>query len=181
MRAHEALKVITVLASTLEHLHEAGLYHGDIKPSNIGFTADGTPKFLDFGLSRAISGAPASSISNQLDGRARVEGTLAYLSPEVRDGAPPGPALDLWALSIVLCECLTGEHPFPTATTNAQIASRGEQAMQRVRLSAPPELCALLTRALSPGTERYPQTAGDLVKELARVNARHDSDEENRS
>ncbi len=98
----DAVSLVRGLASTLEHLHRAGMYHGDIKPSNIAFTADGMPKLLDFGLTRTIAGAAAVS-----------GGTPAYMPIDVQQGAAPGPSLDVWALAIVLGECLTGERHMP--------------------------------------------------------------------
>ncbi len=140
MSADDAVQLVRVLAQTLERLHTSGMYHGDIKPTNIGFSADGTPKFLDFGLSRAIASTTAP-----------VGGTPAYLSPEVRAGAQPGPALDVWALSIVLCECLTGQLPSTT---------RGEWS------SLPPATHAFLANALSTEASRYPHTASQFVAAL---------------
>jgi tRNA A-37 threonylcarbamoyl transferase component Bud32 len=75
------------LADALTYMHERGLLHRDVKPSNIGFTSDGVSKLLDFGLS-ADAGAPA--------------GTPDYLPPEALNGAPPDTAVDLWGLSTVL-------------------------------------------------------------------------------
>ena len=82
----QAVSVVARLADALAALHEKGVLHGDIKPSNIGFTAEGAPKLLDFGLAHAV------------DDAVLVGGTLPYLSPEVLTGrpaaaaAPPAPA-----------------------------------------------------------------------------------------
>jgi serine/threonine protein kinase len=91
--AHDSLpqaEVLTLgirLAEALTYMHERGLQHRDVKPSNIGLTADGMTKLLDFGLS-----ADAGTLA----------GTPAYLPPEALDGAPPDTAVDLWGLSAVL-------------------------------------------------------------------------------
>jgi hypothetical protein len=115
------------LARSLARVHGAGLYHGDIKPSNIGFTSSGAPKLLDFGLARALS------IDRHDDGHTPIGGTWAYLAPEVRDGAAPGPGLDLWALGVVLCEALLGGHPFARARTASDVAAGLEAARARLR------------------------------------------------
>ena len=96
----EAVSVVARLAGALAALHEKGCLHGDIKPSNIGFTAEGSPKLLDFGLAHAV------------DDAAMVGGTLPYLSPEVLAGRTAGEADDVWALSVVLYEMVLGRHPF---------------------------------------------------------------------
>lgn len=91
--AHDSLphaEIITLgirLADALSYMHERGLLHRDVKPSNIGLTADGVTKLLDFGLS-ADTGTLA--------------GTPAYLPPEALGGAPPDAAVDLWGLATVL-------------------------------------------------------------------------------
>ena len=99
--------LVRQLARSLARVHGRGLYHGDIKPSNIGFAHGGAPKLLDFGLARALSlDRPDEHEPDGRRGRLPLGGTWAYLPPEVRDGAAPGPGLDLWALGVVLCEAL---------------------------------------------------------------------------
>ena len=97
------MSVVARLADALVALHEKGFLHGDVKPSNIGFTAEGAPKLLDFGLAHAV------------DDAAIVGGTLPYLSPEVLAGRPAEEADDIWSLSVVLYEMASGQHPFAAA------------------------------------------------------------------
>ena len=85
----EVLALGIRLADALTYMHARGVLHRDLKPGNIGLTADGAMKLLDFGLS-ADSGTPA--------------GTPAYLPPEALAGAAPDIAVDLWGLCIVLAE-----------------------------------------------------------------------------
>ena len=96
----QAVSVVARLADALAALHEKGVLHGDIKPSNIGFTAEGAPKLLDFGLAHAV------------DDAALVGGTLPYLSPEVLNGRPAEEADDVWSLCVVLYEMVSGRQPF---------------------------------------------------------------------
>jgi hypothetical protein len=163
----DALSLVGSLAVSLQHVHQTGMYHGDIKPSNIGFTAGGVAKFLDFGLTRVVNN---SQLGNQALDRPEparpVAGTLAYLSPEVRDGQAPGPVLDVWALSVVLCECLLGAHPFLRAHTSSEIASAVATAVATLRRTTGPTLCDLLARALSIDPQRRPHTAIELVHAL---------------
>ena len=96
----QAVSVAEVLADALGALHETGYLHGDVKPSNVGLTENGSPKLLDFGLARGAHDAGARG------------GTLRCLSPEVLSGRPAGEADDVWSLCVLLYEMASGEHPF---------------------------------------------------------------------
>ena len=114
------------LAEALDHAERRGVTHGDVKPSNILITADGTPMLFDFNL--AVDWHAADS----LDPGADLGGTLAYMAPErlralggEPAGATPGDSsvnfsprrqpdrhrADLYAIGLVLAEALTGEPP----------------------------------------------------------------------
>lgn len=167
------------LARAIDCIHAAGILHRDIKPSNVAYTADGTPKLLDFGLTRMLADDPATprSAAPIEVGTARtsvlrtdgVVGTPLYLSPEALRGAPPGPAADLWALAVVLYEALTGAHPFERATWPASFAAiqTGAPEDPRERAPACPAfLAAVLLAALDPLLERRPASARDLAAGL---------------
>ena len=115
----EAVSVVAQLADALAALHEKRFLHGDVKPSNIGFTAEGSPKLLDFGLAHAV------------DDAAMVGGTLPYLSPEVLTGRTAEEADDVWSLSVVLYEMVSGRHPFAGGALE-EVRSR----IRRQRLAA---------------------------------------------
>ena len=83
------------VADALAYMHARGVLHRDLKPGNIGLTADGLTKLLDFGLS-ADWGTPA--------------GTPAYLPPEALAGAAPDAGVDLWGLCTVLREAGGGDY-----------------------------------------------------------------------
>ena len=95
-----AVSIVTGLADALAALHESGYLHGDVKPSNIGFTSKGSPKLLDFGLAR------------ETDDVSLAGGTLRYLSPEVLSGHSAREPDDVWSLCVVLYEMVSGGHPF---------------------------------------------------------------------
>jgi len=80
-------------------------------------------------------------------------GTWAYLPLEVRDGAAPGPGLDLWALGLVLCEGLLGTHPFPHARTRYDVTAGLLAARARLRAerSAAHERVIASMLSLEPG------------------------------
>jgi hypothetical protein len=145
------LRLATTLAGALQYVHASGWYHGDIKPSNIGFTEHGAPKFLDFGLSRAWA-----------DAAAPLAGTLPYLSPEVLRGHAAGPALDLWALCVVLFEAVTGVHPFLDGRqTESRIAAGLDDA--RAASCPYPQLATFFREALAADPARRPPSASALA------------------
>ena len=111
--------VAVTVAEALAVLHRAGYLHGDIKPSNIGFTSDGSAKLLDFGL------AHLTGDRNQPAG-----GTVLYTSPELLAGGTAGAADDIWALCVVLYEMVVGRHPFIGGDRNAVIDRIRRQQIQ---------------------------------------------------
>jgi serine/threonine protein kinase len=159
LSARDAVDTVFTLTQTLVYMHAMNRSHGDIKPTNIAFTLDGTPKFLDFGLSRNLNG----------DELQHVGGTLAYLSPEALNGECLGPEADLWALSVVLFEAVTGFHPFihPSATTDRIKTGLTEDGAIRARVPKP--LMRVLCDCLNRSPEARPPTASVVLECLARV------------
>ena len=127
----DAVAVTTSLAEALAALHRAAYLHGDVKPSNIGFTAGGAAKLLDFGLARWMHDSAIGG------------GTVRYLSPEVLSGRPAEAADDVWSLCVVLYEMVTGEHPFADGDDAHEAAARIRR--QRLRRIARPSADATTT------------------------------------
>lgn len=121
--------VMLGLLAGLDHAHTAGMIHRDIKPENILIAGghDATTdtiepsdvKISDFGLGRALQVTTHSimqSGSILAEPGKSISGTLAYMSPEQRDGAPDDPRSDLYSVGVVLFEITTGERPSGTET-----------------------------------------------------------------
>ena len=93
------------LLDALAFLHESGVVHCDLKPSNVLVRADGVLKVLDFGV--------AAEVRGPLDpGAHATAGTIGYMAPEQIRGEPPTPAADLYALGAMLFELVSGVRPF---------------------------------------------------------------------
>jgi len=186
------------MADGLAQLHCADILHRDIKPSNIGFTRDGVPKLMDFGIARVMfdlrrdgtveSGGstddaaallPPTSIWNQtatsLDLSRQLAGTLSYLSPEALNGQRADASFDLWSLAIVLYEGLLGRKVFGTGDVR--------QIMTRIRLGRVPDFAQVCPEydpalgdffrtALHKSLARRPGTALEIKQMLAEVRSR---------
>ncbi|MER5451012.1 protein kinase [Streptomyces sp. NPDC002764] len=103
------------LADALDHAHEKGIIHRDVKPSNILLDASDSPHLTDFGISRLLD-------STAYTATGALVGTAAYLSPEQVLGRPVGPPADVYALGLVLLECVTGRLEYEGGPLEAAIA-----------------------------------------------------------
>ncbi|MBB6435993.1 serine/threonine-protein kinase [Streptomyces candidus] len=103
------------LAGALGHAHAAGVVHRDVKPSNILLDASGRPHLTDFGISRLLDTTSRTATGTLI-------GTAAYLSPEQVLGQRVGRAADIYALGLVILECLTGRPEYDGGPLEAAIA-----------------------------------------------------------
>ncbi|MCQ9130875.1 serine/threonine-protein kinase [Streptomyces hilarionis] len=145
------------LARALAHAHEAGIVHRDVKPSNILLDAAGRPHLTDFGISRMVDATTRTATGVLV-------GTAAYLSPEQVLGHPVGRPADVYALGLVLLECLTGRLEYDGGPLEAAIARLHRAPVLPGGL--PGELAALL-RDMTALDELTRPTALDCARTLA--------------
>ncbi|MCE9579941.1 MAG: serine/threonine-protein kinase PknK, partial [Deltaproteobacteria bacterium] len=138
-RLREAL---AQLALGLQHLHQVGKVHRDVKPSNILVDREGRVVLVDFGLVAS---------ADERRGTGDVVGTVAYMAPEQAAGAAVGGAADWYALGVLLYEALTGQLPFDGAPLQI--------LLDKQRLVPPPP------HAIAPGV---PADLDELALELLR-------------
>ena len=103
------------LASALSHSHAAGIVHRDVKPSNILLTDDGSVRLADFGIA-------VTATATRLTVTGTIAGSAGYVSPEQVLGTGAGAASDIYALGLVLLECLTGAPPWSGTTVEVALA-----------------------------------------------------------
>lgn len=142
------------VASALGEAHGHGLVHRDVKPANILIAADGTVKVTDFGIAKALSSTDAT-----LTTPGTVVGTAAYVAPEQLEDVEVDARADIYALGIVLHECLTGRPAFSgdTATATAALRLTHEPLPPRqLRADVPRALDDVIVRATRRNrTDRY--------------------------
>ena len=175
------LHIGLLLAPALEQLHQAGVLHRDIKPTNIAFTGSDVPKLLDFGLASFMADTP---VPNDIDAFAdsvrqtctfvipggTLAGTPLYVSPEALGGAEPDPGFDLWALALVMYEAIAGRHPFAASTVPGVLANVRRARIPDIRHfrpDCPAGVAEGLSRWLSADAARRPDTATRLREAIA--------------
>jgi serine/threonine protein kinase len=162
-----AAALIETVARAVQYAHEQGVIHRDLKPSNILFGDQGQPLVSDFGLAKlteAEEGPEALS---------RLVGTPAYMAPEQLSGGrqPVTPRTDLWALGVILYECLSGSRPFggdSLAVLQQAICSTEPPRLTEVVPQLDSGVDPICRRCLAKAPEeRYP-SARDLADDLRR-------------
>ncbi|HEY8429559.1 MAG TPA: serine/threonine-protein kinase, partial [Sandaracinaceae bacterium] len=115
----EALAICAEVCDALAEVHAAGIVHRDLKPSNVGLPRSGPVgvKLLDFGLAASMDDAFLSKITQSQ----QILGSLPYMAPEQFHSAEPAPAMDVYAVGVVLYEALVGRLPFFAPSTAAMI------------------------------------------------------------
>jgi eukaryotic-like serine/threonine-protein kinase len=131
------------VAEALAHVHDRGVVHRDVKPSNILLDDGGAPHLADFGLAHTVG-------STRLTRTGLIVGTAAYLAPEQVRGAEVTSAADVYALGLVLLECLTGRCEYTGGDVEAIVARLHRSPV------VPPDLPADLARLLSLMTSTSP-------------------------
>lgn len=147
------------LCEALEHAHDHGVIHRDVKPSNVLIpsrpTSSGHPaKLTDFGVARIAGGDTLTRTGD-------VVGTLAYMAPEQAEGRECGPPADLYALAVVLYEALTGVNPLRQLRGNGRPRRLGAYLppLRRQRRDLPRGLGIAIDQALRP----RPSERGELA------------------
>ncbi|HYF66008.1 MAG TPA: protein kinase [Herpetosiphonaceae bacterium] len=156
--------IISEVSSALDYAHQRGIIHRDLKPSNLMRNVHGQMVLMDFGIAKTIAG------SQKLTQTGMVLGTPQYLAPEQARGGALTPAVDIYALGVIIFEMTTGRVPFddPSALSVA-IAhlSSPPPAPRSLRSDLPPAVEAVILRALAKEpNDRFP-SAGALAHALA--------------
>jgi serine/threonine protein kinase len=180
---NEVLAFGMQVAAALTAAHSKGVVHRDIKPSNIFLTEFDHIKLMDFGLARRAdpamrarvsetATATASLLPDQLTTPGLAIGTLVYMSPEQARGEEVDARTDLFSFGAVLYEMASGRRPFQ-GTNSALILDAILHAdpppPSRSNPAIPPELDAIILKALEKDRETRYQSAADIGADLKRL------------
>jgi serine/threonine-protein kinase len=167
----DALDIAIQITEALQHAHERGLVHRDVKPKNIMITKSGVAKLADMGLARAISDKEAAEAE-----QGKAFGTPYYISPEqIRGELRIGPQADIYSLGATLYHMVTGNVPF-----DGKSPSDVMHKHLKAELVAPDHVNARLSAGVSEVIEmmmakdakrRY-QNCKDLLVDLKAVRAK---------
>lgn len=170
----EACRYILQACEALAEAHQAGIVHRDLKPANLFLTPNPSGghrvKVLDFGISKILA-EPGVAPGADLTKTSTLMGSPLYMSPEQMMSAKDADArADIWALGVILHELITGIPPFIGGTLPeicSKILTAPPTPLSQALPGAPPNLAAVLTRALAKKPDdRYP-TLAELAVELA--------------
>jgi serine/threonine protein kinase len=158
----EAVDIVVQACEGLQHAHEHGLVHRDVKPQNLLVREDGCVKLVDLGIARAAE-------STHLTQRGTILGTAAYLSPEQAAGEEVTSAADVYSIGAVLYELLTGRPPYEFSSL-AELAAKqteGEIVPPRdLEPTVPERLEAAAMRCLARDPQFRPPSAAEAAAEL---------------
>ncbi len=167
------------IADAVAYAHRRGVIHRDLKPGNILVDGDGVPRVLDFGLARASTGGERADARSTSTQQGEFVGTYAYAAPEqlTEDASAVDSRCDLYALGVILYECLVGEPPFAGCKSLGDLVDRKSRgvfpkpreaaAKQGVRIDR--DLEVILLRLLAPDPMRRYETASAFAEDLARA------------
>ncbi len=162
LRWKDALFFITQILRALQHAHDKGIVHRDIKPQNIMLLEDGTIKVMDFGIARF----------SRIDGKTmsdKTVGSVHYISPEQARGDMTDERSDLYSVGVMLYEMVTGRKPYD-AETPVAIALKHMQdecvPPRDVNSSIPEALEEIILHAMEKSPARRYQSAAEMITDI---------------
>ena len=161
LEAARTLRILYPIADALDTAHDAGLIHRDIKPQNVLVGPRDHAFLADFGLTKAAN-------ESGLTRTGQFVGTIDYISPEQIRGEPARPASDIYALSAVLYECLTGVVPYAKPSDAAVLFAHMTDPPPLVteqRPELPPALNDVIVRGMSKDPDERQASAEELLQD----------------
>ncbi|HZY83372.1 MAG TPA: serine/threonine-protein kinase [Gemmataceae bacterium] len=170
LSARQAIGVALQIASGLQPYHEAGLFHGLLKPSDVVIGTDKRVRILDFGVGFLLTSERGKSLLDTMTNTRALARGVDCASPEsLANPLDRAPAGDQYSLGCVLYFCLTGQYPFPEKNPVKKMLAHQFEEPQPLRELSPevsPRVAAVVQRLMRKDpAERYESTA-EAVKAL---------------
>lgn len=158
----EALHYTVQILRALQHAHDKGIVHRDIKPQNIMLLMDGTIKVMDFGIAR-FARFETKTISG------KVIGSVHYISPEQACGDVTDHKTDIYSIGVMLFEMLTGRLPFEAdaAVSVAMMqVSKTPARPREINDTIPEGLEEIILKAMQKDTKLRYQSAAEMLRDI---------------
>ncbi|MEU0505073.1 serine/threonine-protein kinase PknD [Nocardia sp. NPDC005998] len=156
-----AVAIIAQVAGALQAAHDAGLVHRDVKPTNILLGADEFAYLIDFGIAHAADDRTLTSTGETI-------GTVAYMAPEeIAAEVKADARVDVYALTCVLHECLTGHPPFASTLGMQGVLAHHLHTPPPRPSTTTPEVPAAFDAVIAKGMAKNPGDRYQTVRELA--------------
>jgi serine/threonine-protein kinase len=155
---HRTAELLSQIAAALDHAHQHGVIHRDVKPSNILLADDNKALLSDFGIAKAAWDSRLTESGDLL-------GSPPYMAPEQAQGKSVDQRTDIYALGVLLYELTTGRPPFQGNATAVlyQHVHETPRAPHQLNPSLPPKAERVILKALEKNPQRRYKTAGGLA------------------
>ena len=158
----DSVHFIIQILRALQHAHDRGIVHRDIKPQNIMLFTDGTIKVMDFGIAKFAREEGRTATDQAI-------GTVHYISPEQARGDVTDEKSDIYSVGVMLYEMLTGQKPFDTDNPVTVAVMHMQNTAERPRAinpDIPAGLEEIILRAMEKDAENRYQTASDMIRDI---------------
>ena len=159
-------KLVELVAMALEHIHERGYLHRDIKPDNILMNKSAEVRVIDFSLASKAAGALGKMLHRK---QSTVQGTRTYMAPEQILGKPLTIQTDIYNFGVTLFELLTGEPPYKGSTPKDLLLRHISEAVPAPSLfnsNVTPQMDALVQRMLAKKPEMRHKKMAEFMAEF---------------
>lgn len=173
----DACAYICQAATGLQHAHECGMVHRDIKPHNLMVTANGTVKILDFGLAslspEKTANRDAVEARSDLTAAGAIMGTPDFISPEqAEDARQADIRSDIYSLGATLYYLLSGRVPFADGSVMHKLKSHAQiepDSLHSLRDDVPAELVAIVAKMMAKNSDERYQTPAEVADAVSSV------------